>query len=437
MIKNKKYILIFFLTFISLTLLGILQITDQDMIWTYGFSYNISKGMIPYKEFNMVIGPLYSFIFSLFLYKNSLIIFKLTHIVIYSLIITLIYKKLDKKIIYIILLLYVQSTMFWYNTFTAMLVLLILYLLDSNNKYKEIFIGLIIGFIIMTKHNTGITLLLVYLLTSKNKLKALISFSLPVIITIITLLINHSFFDYINFCYLGLGNFFDNISISSIAIIICIIFIIYLVKSYLKEKDIKILYLFAYLFILIPLVESIHLLIFSIPLTYYILLKNNNKNITNVIIKSVIIVGTAINIINLHNKTEFVLDNNYLKYSIIMKGTSNYLYNYSKYINNIEGNVYLFLKDAYLIKLYNNNTLTFYDLTNKGNLGKDEFKYIKLMDKECKKTKCTIILDKLYYKNKKETKNKQLLDKLKKHITKNYEYIETLPSDDRVYSNNK
>ena len=121
MIKNKKYILIFFITFISLTLLGILQIIDLDMIWTYGFSYNISKGLIPYKDFNMVIGPLYSFVFSLFLYKNSLLIFKLTHIAIYSLIITLIYKKIDKKIIYIILLLYIQATMFMYNAFTAMI----------------------------------------------------------------------------------------------------------------------------------------------------------------------------------------------------------------------------------------------------------------------------------------------------------------------------
>ena len=437
MIKNKKYILIFFLTFISLTLLGTLQIIDLDEIWTYGFSYNISKGLIPYKDFNMVIGPLYSFVFSLFLYKNSLLIFKLTHIAIYSLIITLIYKKIDKKIIFIILLLYVQATMFMYNAFTAMLVVLILYLLDSNNKHKEIFIGLIIGFIIMTKHNVGITLLLVYLITSKNKLKALTSFLLPVIITIIVLIINHSFFDYINFCYLGLGNFFDNLSIDPLATIISIVYIIYLLKTYIKEKDIKILYLFAYLFILIPLIEGVHLLIFTIPFAYYVLVKNDNKKIITTMIKTIAITGSIINSINLYNRTELVLDNNYLKYSIMIKGTSNYLYNYSKYINNIEGNVYLLLKDAYLIKLYNNNTLTFYDLINKGNLGKDEYKYIKIMDKECKKTKCTIILDKLYYKNKKETEKKQLLENLKKHITENYQYIETLPSDDRVYSNNK
>ena len=67
MSKNKinlsflKYVLIFFLLLIVslfFTLFG------NDEIWNYGFSNNIYKGLVVYKDFNMVITPLYPFIMS-------------------------------------------------------------------------------------------------------------------------------------------------------------------------------------------------------------------------------------------------------------------------------------------------------------------------------------------------------------------------------------
>ena len=156
---NKKHLLIFTTIFLILSIFSIFEIINMDLIWTYGFSYNISENLIPYKDFNLVISPLYSFIFSipLRIFGNSLIAFKLSHIFIYSLILTLIYNKLCKKTFILIFIIAIQNTICWYNTFSALLVLLILYLLDSNSKYKDIFIGLIIGFILMTKHNIGLT----------------------------------------------------------------------------------------------------------------------------------------------------------------------------------------------------------------------------------------------------------------------------------------
>ena len=38
----------------------------SDEIWNYGFSYNISRGMVIYRDFNVLQTPLFFFIGSLF-----------------------------------------------------------------------------------------------------------------------------------------------------------------------------------------------------------------------------------------------------------------------------------------------------------------------------------------------------------------------------------
>ena len=59
-----KYIVIFL---IILVFNMIITPTDLDEIWSYGFAISIRDGLIPYKDFNMVVTPLYPIIISLFL----------------------------------------------------------------------------------------------------------------------------------------------------------------------------------------------------------------------------------------------------------------------------------------------------------------------------------------------------------------------------------
>lgn len=54
--------ILLFITFI-LSLVFMKELT-YDEIWMYGFANNISKGMIPYKDFNIVVTPLYPLILS-------------------------------------------------------------------------------------------------------------------------------------------------------------------------------------------------------------------------------------------------------------------------------------------------------------------------------------------------------------------------------------
>ena len=71
--KIIKYLLLFIIILIFLNIIPF----DLDEIWNYGFAHSIYQGLIPYKDFNMVVTPFFPFFLSLFLFifgSNSLVI---------------------------------------------------------------------------------------------------------------------------------------------------------------------------------------------------------------------------------------------------------------------------------------------------------------------------------------------------------------------------
>ena len=58
------FILIFVVTFCYTYFISFLNL---DEIWNYGFSYNISCGLVPYHDFNMLQTPLLLFLGSIFI----------------------------------------------------------------------------------------------------------------------------------------------------------------------------------------------------------------------------------------------------------------------------------------------------------------------------------------------------------------------------------
>ena len=75
--KNKKIILFFIFCYIMIFCFNFFRPVDLDLLWNYGFSKNVSDGLIMYKDFNMVITPLYPTITGLFmkLLGNNMIVF--------------------------------------------------------------------------------------------------------------------------------------------------------------------------------------------------------------------------------------------------------------------------------------------------------------------------------------------------------------------------
>ena len=93
----------------------------------------------------------------------------------------------------------------------------------------------------------------------------------------------------------------------------------------------------------------------------------------------------------------------------------------------------MFTGSAYLIRIYNNQTPSFTDLINEGNLGSNNKKYLDEIDKKCKNEKCSFIVDKILFK--KRVKGVQLLESYRDYVVNNYKFVEVMPSKDRLYRN--
>lgn len=405
-----------------------------DEVWNYGFSYNIACGLVPYRDFNMVIGPLYNLIIGFFLIPlgNNLLAFHLINNIIISIFIVLIYKKIDSKCLIMLLFFMFIPTMHSYNTFVALLTIGIIMLEDSSFKYKDILVGVLIGCIFITKQNVGLFLILACIIISNDRIKAVGSFMIPLIALGVFLLITNSTWQYIDFCFLGIGSFLDNFIIEIVAIILEIVVILYLIYKFFKTRDKKILYLLSFQVIAFPIIDCAHVLVGIVPVLFYFLLNDRNKTVT-LLIKTFLIVTiifqSIIAINGLHIK-----QSNFSKYRYTPYDIDNYTMNFSRYVLEKEKDydVYLFINNAYFIRLTLNQNPDFYDLINNGNLGSDLNKYTTDIKENCKKKSCLFVLDKRYFYDKMES---QLNLLFRDFVINNFEYLETLPSDDRVYKN--
>ena len=94
--KFKMFLLYFILTLCFSSFLFPLH--NGDEIWNYGFSYNISVGLIPYKDFSMLQTPLYFYIGSIFIkiFGSYLISVHVFDAVFISLIMLLLYDMIGK-----------------------------------------------------------------------------------------------------------------------------------------------------------------------------------------------------------------------------------------------------------------------------------------------------------------------------------------------------
>lgn len=147
--KSKKKDIIVLLLIIMYT--GVLitySNADNDLIWNYGFSYNIASCLTMYKDFNMVITPLYPTLCGLFmhLFGNNFISFNIINTLLISSMYYFIYKKYPKTFLpTIVLLSFIIRPS--YN-FLVMFLLLVLLNIKEDNDYL---IGFLLGLVALTK----------------------------------------------------------------------------------------------------------------------------------------------------------------------------------------------------------------------------------------------------------------------------------------------
>ena len=430
----KRKVLLFILMTTCMTLFTyFISNLSLDEIWNYGFSYNIAKGAIPYRDFNIVVMPFYSLIMAipLKIIGNNLFIFHLSNAILISSILTLIDDGKSLNSICICLYIMILYQVYGYNCFIMILLILVLYLENSKHKYKSEIIGLLLGCILATKQNIGAVLFIPYIINSKQKIKSVYFYLIPITLIIIYLILNNNLMECIDYCFLGLGNFKDNFYIaSSILIIILLIIIIYLINKYRKTKDINYLYLLFFQIINYPLIELYHFLVGVIPIVYYLLIKENNKYI-NLVLYIFPIIFCLHSIITI--KPVFS-DINIYKYRNVGNNSDDRCKEIMSFINtNNDSKVFIFTGYSYFIKIGLNEKIDKYDLINIGNMGSKEEKYITDIEKMCKNKNCIFIMNKDQF----NVYRSQLNPIIKDYVLTNYDYCGKVATNQSYYCKKK
>ena len=249
---------------------------DFDMAWEFNCILNIVNGKLPYKDFNIIVPPLYYYIMAVpVLFCKNIIGYKIASTIFSIILLYVIYnviKLFNKKQPYLLLIPIVMLTFMvraHYNTMAMLCGIAVGYFtikyLETNKKYFVILIGIFCACCILSKQSSGIIItfliflyLIIHLLKNKqikDILYTILSFTGILLIFLSWLLITGTLFDFIDFTFLGISNFrrssllkiFKN-SLSTIIILIILMMLIILniiLNLKIKNRKIFILQLIA------------------------------------------------------------------------------------------------------------------------------------------------------------------------------------------------
>ena len=382
MIKKNKLLIIFVLLFIYNYLLCFYSISNNDLIWNYGFCYNFAKGLSMYRDYSMVITPLYPTIFGTImnLLGNNTIIFYLSNALVPTIILFIIYKYYKKAFIETMLLLtFVNSPN--YNLLCMLFLFILFYLEDKNSN--DYLIGFILGLTFLTKSSfIVLTLASVYYIKNfKKVLKRFIGFLIPNLIFILYFYLNGTLFDYINLAFGSLFDFATKNIDFSLGILIFLISVIYLIREYIRKKDIKILYILLFQIMSYPIFNLIHIIYSLVPLVFYIVLNTNNK--TYLKYNKYLCIFLICPILSTLFQNVFLdlkMGTNALEYKKIEAKYYNDANTIKKNVDNLD-KAYFIMYEAYYNKLLLNLPINKYDMLLQGNMGYDgENNVIKYFD---------------------------------------------------------
>ena len=379
--EAKKYILniskyvILFIIFFSFFLF--FSSGDADIIWNYGFSHAIRIGEVPYRDFNMIVTPLYPVIMSIGLFiKDSLNVFFIEQAILLLIFIFILDKLLDKKIYFLILLMLCSYVIYPnYNYFCMLLIVFLLYL-EKNNK-SDYLIGFVFSLLFLTKQSIGVFLFIMVLISSFdfNKIKKRIIGFIPMnLIFISYLLITNSFNSFIDLCFLGMFDFSSNTLINFIPALFTLpIFIYLIIRIKNNYKDITIYYLIGSFSFIIPIFDSNHAcyLYFIFVLILLINHKPNYNKLFNILFCFLVIGLVYFNyfIINKDRLNNFKFYNyNHFNYFYVDSDLNKYLNVVSDDYKRRDNN-YMFSCDSMIFNIITDKNIDYFSNNNYGNFG--------------------------------------------------------------------
>lgn len=385
--KKKKIIIILLYALLFCFFLFwnlIIQPLNIDEIWNYGFAYAISKGEIPYRDFNMVLTPLYSYVmaFGLKLFGTSIVILHIENAIVLTTFVGICSKILKEKAYLVLLFLIFPISLNFpsYNVFILLLFSILIYL--EKNNYNDYLIGIVLGLAILTKQSVGICLALVtvYYLIKKEWhvfLKRIVGISIPCFIFLLYLSLTKSLMPFLDLCVLGLFDFASNNTAGAFIPTYCILFVIIMLINIIlifKDKnDITLYYSLMALSVVLPLIDRYHFYIGFIAFLIATLTKINNIKFINIklftrgILLFVIIIYS---IDRFNSKIIYPNNINHFEYKYIDQDSIDFTHEVLNYIEKNPKKEFIFLNaNAYYFRIIKDEKISYTDLINKGNWG--------------------------------------------------------------------
>lgn len=231
-----------------------------DEVWNYGFARSIYDGLTPYKDFNMIIFPLFAFLMAPF--SSEFMIYRLAtsvlNVALMFLAIHIVQKYSTHKVIAIPLIAFFSLFKYCFPlaTYSEMMYLFIilsfLYLkkyLDIQNPKNLFLAALFISLALITKHSVpaiiiiGMTPAIFYLCWKNRNIKDFMLYALggvlPVLALIVHAVANGYLLEMIDLTIMGIGEFSTVSSqnwIFYLCIIACILFVLLLMLDKILNK---------------------------------------------------------------------------------------------------------------------------------------------------------------------------------------------------------
>lgn len=417
----------------------------DDELFNYGFSVNLLNGMVPYRDFNMIIPPLFSYLVAVILkiFGMKLLVY---HFVIAGIIVGITYFcyrkfKWNALIIYLLLLLYPYTG---YNMWVLFLLFLLLNVVES--KKAPLYEAILIGMMILTKQTLAL-MIIPSILYSKDRKRLICVYGIFGLGFLLYLIINQNLGEFINYCFLGMFDFTTkNHTGINLCLLLEVIILIGLVWLVIRTKRKDLFYVLMFQIIVFPIVNYIHFLIGFVPVVYLLLLrfKDNRLILLECFVATVFFFFGFHASFYLKNQTYLYYTyyevNNFMKGRLVSCATDSYLEQIYTYLDKYQDHSqYILGNFSYLVKLNGNIPITKFDIINNGNMGyHGSYTYIQEIDKDCQKNSCVFIInDEEMARDKYVQTNREILEYVSNHYVKEYAsnifsvYVNELKVDDK------
>ncbi len=406
MVKIKsfwKFIFIFIFFLLILVIFGFHN-NQFDPMWNFGYSYAMSIGEIPYKDFTLLTTPLFPFLFSIGLriFGHDNIVFLTEQALLITFTFYFLFKIYDKKawiMMFAFIFPFLNNIVPTYNFLAYSLMIVVIYL-EKENK-NDYLIGFILGLIFLTKQSIGLCMIIPSIIFYYKKYKVLlkraIGFLFPCIIFFIYLLITGSLFNFIDICFLGMFDFASNNSnVFTVFFFLALVMVgILLLIIKKNRKDIINYYILCSFSFLIPIFTEYHFYMFFMCFILALLpfVSAPNKTlifIINIVCISICLFCFIVVYSGLH--TVFLKDVHNFKYYLIDKGSKKSLIDtldlYQRYKTKEKSPIFLGTQSVYFT-IANEEKIDYFDILNRGNYG---YKGTQKMINKIKKMKNQIFI---------------------------------------------